>query len=61
MESSPSSILYNPVSGVLTSGETMIKDITLVGDISTNLALLHSYPTFKIWQDYVIPDPIINR
>ena len=39
----------------------MIKDITLVGDIPTNLALFHSYPTFKIWQDYVVPDPIINR
>ena len=57
VESSPSGIL----SSVLMPGETMIKDITLVGDIPTNLALLNSYPTFKIWQDYVVPDPIINR
>lgn len=38
----------------------MIEDITAIGDIPTNQALINSYPIFNIWQDYVIPDPIIN-
>lgn len=61
VESDPDSILYDPVSGILKPGETMIKDLTLVGDIPTNIALLNSYPSFDIWQDYTIQDPILNE
>ena len=58
---SPSSIFYDPISGKLLPGQTPISDITLVGDIPTNEALLASYPKFEIWQDYVIPDPIMSE
>ena len=61
VESDPDSILYDPVSGILKPGETMIKDLTLVGDIPTNIALLNSYPSFDIWQDYTIQDPILKK
>jgi hypothetical protein len=58
---SPSSIFYDPISGKLLPGQTPISDITLVGDIPTNEALNASYPKFEIWQDYVIPDPIMSE
>lgn len=61
IKSDPESVLYDPVSGVLLSGQTMIPDITTVGDIPSNLALLKSFPKFEIWQDYCIQDPIINE
>ena len=61
IKSDPESILYDPVSGVLLSGQTMIPDITTVGDMPTNIALLASFPKFEIWQDYCIQDPISNE
>lgn len=61
IKSDPESVLYDPVSGVLLSGQTMIPDLTTVGDMPTNIALLASFPKFEIWQDYCIQDPIINE
>lgn len=60
VENSPSSILYDPVSGVLLPGQTMIEDITAVADIMS-YEMSKSHPDFKIWQDYVISDPIRNE
>lgn len=61
IESDPSSILYDPVSGILNPGEVMIPDLTTVGDIPSNIAYLNSFPAYKIWQDYLINDPPINE
>ena len=61
VESRPDSILYDEVSGVLLSGQTMIEDLTLAGDIPTNLAYLNSFPAPKIWQGYIIPDKLKNE
>jgi hypothetical protein len=61
VESNPSSILYDPVSGILKPGEPMIKDLTEIGDLPTNQALLQSFPKFHIWQNYLNPERIKNE
>lgn len=57
----PSTVFYDPITGNLRPNENMIKDLTLIGDLPTNEALNTSYPKFEIWQDYVIPDPIMSE
>jgi hypothetical protein len=57
----PSAVFYDEETSKLHPGENMIKDLTLIGDVPTNEALNASYPKFEIWQDYVIPDPIMSE
>ena len=61
VESNPSSILYDSVSGILQPNEPMVKDILGMADIPSNIGLLNSYPTFNIYQDYLVQDPIRNE
>ena len=58
VESNPSSILYDNVSGILQPNEPMVQDILGMADIPSNIGLLNSYPIFNIYQDYIIQDPI---
>lgn len=47
--------------GVLLPGQTMIEDLTLAGDIPSNIAYINSFPRFQIWQDYLVIDPPVNE
>jgi hypothetical protein len=58
VESRPDSILYDKVSGILNPDETMIKNLTDVGDMPQSQRLTESYPDWNLYQDVLAMDPI---
>jgi hypothetical protein len=62
VETSPSAVWYDEETGTLLPGQSAIKDLNLVGDPPPNLqhAGNLSVPDFKIWQDYIITDPLAS-
>lgn len=61
VQSALSSILYDPVSGKLLSGQSMIANLTTIGDLIGIEKYYQAYPKYSTYANLLATDPIENQ